>query len=155
IIEAPAAEPVEPVAGPMPWLLSAKSEPALRSQARKLQAFLAEHPDVPPAEVGTTLAVRAHLPHRAVVTGLAGLDTLAHKGTVTEGRTAFVFSGEGGQWAGMGRRFYAEFPAFAKALDEVCDQLDLTRELLFDDPESVLDQPFYARAAVFALEVAL
>ncbi|WP_318552188.1 CurL C-terminal domain-containing protein [Kitasatospora fiedleri] len=61
VIEAPAeatatATPV--VAVPVPWLLSAKSDAALREQARRLRGFLAEHPEVTPAEVAADLAAR-------------------------------------------------------------------------------------------------
>ena len=31
----------------------------------------------------------------------------------------FVYSGQGSQWAGMGRRLLAEEPAFAAAIDEL------------------------------------
>ncbi|MFD8708822.1 type I polyketide synthase, partial [Kitasatospora sp. NPDC059648] len=123
----PASDPGSPAAStptpapavPVPWLLSAKSDAALRDQARRLRGFLAEHPEVTPAEVAADLAARARFPHRAVLTDPAGLDALIGgepgivTGTATPGRSAFVFSGQGGQWAGMGRGLYREFPVFA------------------------------------------
>ncbi|MGW3078768.1 SDR family NAD(P)-dependent oxidoreductase, partial [Kitasatospora sp. NPDC001132] len=160
--ESPAAPTPAPVAAvPMPWLLSAKSDAALRDQARRLRGFLAEHPEVTPAQVAADLAARARFPHRAVLTDPAGLDALIDgkpgivTGTASPGRSAFVFSGQGGQWAGMGRGLYREFPVFARVLDEVCELLELPVEVLFEDEEGVLGQTVFTQGAVFALEVAL
>ncbi|MFE4602333.1 SDR family NAD(P)-dependent oxidoreductase, partial [Kitasatospora indigofera] len=163
VIEAPAGATATPVvAVPVPWLLSAKSDAALREQARRLREFLAEHPEVTPAEVAADLAARARFPHRAVLTDPAGLDALidGKPGTVTgtaasPGRSAFVFSGQGGQWAGMGRGLYREFPVFARVLDEVCGLLGLPVEVLFEDGEGVLGETRFTQGAVFALQVAL
>ncbi|MFE3040814.1 SDR family NAD(P)-dependent oxidoreductase [Kitasatospora indigofera] len=163
VIEAPAGATATPVvAVPVPWLLSAKSDAALREQARRLREFLAEHPEVTPAEVAADLAARARFPHRAVLTDPAGLDVLidGKPGTVTgtaasPGRSAFVFSGQGGQWAGMGRGLYEVFPVFARVLDVVCGLLGLPVEVLFEDGEGVLGETRFTQAGVFALQVAL
>ncbi|MFJ8443693.1 SDR family NAD(P)-dependent oxidoreductase, partial [Kitasatospora griseola] len=166
ILEAPAADPADAIPTPaavvpVPWLLSAKSDEALRDQARRLRRFLAEHPEVTPAEVAADLAARARFPHRAVLTDPAGLDALIGgeagivTGTASPGRSAFVFSGQGGQWAGMGRGLYREFPVFARVLDEVCGLLGLPVEVLFEDEEGVLGETLFTQGSVFALEVAL
>lgn len=55
-------------------------------------------------------ALAAGTPAPGVVTPMAG--ARAH-GTV------FVYSGQGSQWAGMGRRLLADEPAFAAAIDEL------------------------------------
>ncbi|MEU2229229.1 acyltransferase domain-containing protein, partial [Streptomyces sp. NPDC018347] len=175
ILEAPAPDPAEetspasPAAPdpapeavvPVPWLLSAKSDAALRDQARRLRGFLAEHPEVTPAQVAADLAARARFPHRAVLTDPAGLDALIDgkpgivTGTASPGGSAFVFSGQGGQWVGMGRGLYRVFPVFARALDEVCGLLGLPVGVLFEDGEGVLGETLFTQGGVFALEVAL
>ncbi|TDP92877.1 type I polyketide synthase [Labedaea rhizosphaerae] len=161
IEEAPEADPgVE--SAPMqvvPWVLSARSAAALRAQAARLRA----HPGTA-EDIGWSLATtRAALEHRAVVLGRdrddldRGLGTLDLRGTVTDGKLAFLFTGQGAQWAGMGQALYAAYPVFADAMDAVCARLDLDRPLrtvMFEDGEP-LDQTQYTQAGLFALEVAL
>ncbi|WP_461012190.1 type I polyketide synthase, partial [Streptomyces capparidis] len=173
-----AAVRAEPSA-PVPWLLSARSEPALRDQARRLRAHLEGRPDLAPADVAHSLALgRAALPRRAAAVGrdraalLAGLDALASGGAAPgvvrdlarEGRTGWLFPGQGAQTPGMGRELHAAFPAFADALDEVCAHLDPhlprpLREVMFADPGSaraeLLDGTAFTQAGLFAVGVAL
>ncbi|WP_413789716.1 SDR family NAD(P)-dependent oxidoreductase, partial [Kitasatospora indigofera] len=109
------------------WPLSARSEAALREQARRLGAFTAVHPEVSPAAVGGALAARTVFEHRAVVVGTAtALDALAEGGTVPglvtgtarrPGRSVFVFPGQGAQWVGMGGELYGSEPVFREVID--------------------------------------
>ncbi|MDB1090420.1 SDR family NAD(P)-dependent oxidoreductase, partial [Streptomyces sp. ACA25] len=71
----------ERLAGPVYWLVSGRTEDALRAQVERLRAFVAEHPDADPADIGFSLATgRAALAHRIAAVGekadelLAGLD---------------------------------------------------------------------------------
>ncbi|MER5353636.1 SDR family NAD(P)-dependent oxidoreductase [Kitasatospora sp. NPDC002551] len=132
---APLPEP-EPEPSALVWPLSGATPAALRDQAARLRAHLAEHPAVRPADTAHALATtRAALDHRAALVAeepaelLAALDALstgaAHPGLVTgaagqPGRTVFVFGGQGSQWAGMGTRLLAESPVFAEHI-RACD----------------------------------
>jgi uncharacterized protein (TIGR02118 family) len=67
----------------VPWVLSARSDAALRAQASRLAAHLRANPELTAEDVGYTLAVgRAAFAHRAVLIGererlLSDLDALA------------------------------------------------------------------------------
>ncbi|MEU2929432.1 SDR family NAD(P)-dependent oxidoreductase [Streptomyces sp. NPDC007251] len=121
-------------AGPVPWVLSAKSEQALREQALRLRDHVAAHAELPVADVGRALVTtRSLFEHRQVVIGagrdelLAALtavaagDTAGVAGAVSGvarpvGKTVFVFPGQGGQWAAMGRELWETSPVFAEEL---------------------------------------
>jgi acyl transferase domain-containing protein/NAD(P)-dependent dehydrogenase (short-subunit alcohol dehydrogenase family)/acyl carrier protein len=114
----------------LPWPLSAKTPDALREQAARLRAHLDAHPDADPADIGHALATaRAAFAHRAVVLAadrdgfrraLTALtqgdsDPAVVEGTVSaEGRTVFVFPGQGSQWAGMATELLDASPVFAE-----------------------------------------
>ncbi len=146
--------------GLVPWLLSARTETALRSQAGQLLEV-----DADPAEVARVLASgRAAFAHRAVVLAAtpeeraAGLAAIRDgRGAITgeagPGRTAFLFTGQGSQRAGMGRELYETYPAFAAAFDAACPDPRVREVVFAGGPE--LDGTEFAQPAIFAVEVAL
>ena len=98
---------------PVPWVLSARSEQALREQASALHRFVSARPGVRPEDVGVSLATtRTVFEHRAVI--LASGESAAHdlesvRPSVVPNTDrarlgpVLVFPGQGGQWAGMAR----------------------------------------------------
>ncbi|MBD0676250.1 hypothetical protein BU198_37540 [Streptomyces sp. CBMA156] len=168
--QAPVEEPAEAVAvtvdAPVAWVVSGKSEAALRAQAANLASFVGERPELSLTDVGYSLAVsRARFDHRAVVSGssrgelLAGLAGLASGeasgASVGRGKVALLFTGQGSQRTGMGRELYAAFPTFAAAFDEVCARFEFPLKDVVFEASELLDQTAYTQAALFAVEVSL
>ena len=177
----PAVGPSEVLAPSAPLLfpVSAKSEESLRRQAQRLHSQLLEQPELDLLNLAFSLTeTRTHFEQRAAVLAadrdelLRGLDLLRAggsgvgivRGEVDEGKTAFLFSGQGAQRAGMGSELHAAFPAFAAALDAACAELDPhlrqpLKEIMFaaeGTPEAaLLHATEFAQPALFALEVAL
>ncbi|MER7475379.1 type I polyketide synthase, partial [Micromonospora sp. NPDC000018] len=163
----------------LPWAVSGADEDALRAQAARLAEWASTEPAADAAVARALATGRSHLRHRAVLLAtdregyVAGLRALAAGQThpsltrdvaASGGTVAVLFSGQGAQHAGMGRELYETFPAFAEALDEVCQHLDAhlprpLRTVLFAAEGSaeaaLLDQTVFTQAGLFAVEVAL
>ncbi|MGW0892218.1 SDR family NAD(P)-dependent oxidoreductase [Saccharopolyspora sp. NPDC002578] len=172
----PEQEPAErPAHDVVPWVLSARTEPALREQAARLVEHLGVLPDTDPADVGFSLATgRSGFEHRAVVFAdepAATLEALrsvadgdagsaAAHGRTGTGGLAFLFAGQGSQRLGMGRDLHERFPAFADALDAALAALDAhldrpLREVMWGEDADLLNRTEFAQPALFAVEVAL
>jgi acyl transferase domain-containing protein/acyl carrier protein len=158
--------------------LSAHDEGTLRTVAQKLADALSADLTPTLADVATTTAIgRSHLTRRVALlaesrSGLEGdlrllaggqLPAGAAEGTIRAGqrpKIAFLFTGQGSQYAGMGRRLYETEPVFSSALDEAAAILEdhLRRPLLesiFTKNGSNLTQTEFVQPALFAIEYAL
>ncbi|MGW1596306.1 beta-ketoacyl synthase N-terminal-like domain-containing protein, partial [Streptomyces sp. NPDC002343] len=169
----------ESASAPVPWLISAKTEAALRGQARALLDRLDD--TVSPARVGHSLATtRTAFPHRAVLLGDTTEDFRARLTDLAAGRPAtglvqgvasrttdrpvFVFPGQGSQWAGMAVGLMDTSPVFAEHIRR-CEQAlaphvpwSLTHVLRGGsetDPELSLDRLDVVHPVLFAVMVSL
>ncbi|MGW1785340.1 type I polyketide synthase, partial [Streptomyces sp. NPDC002143] len=156
-------------------VVSARSEQALDQASDRLAAFLRrERPAL--ADAAFTLARgRRAFPYRRTVCGsdveavAAALESRdpAH---VTSGHAeqsaphvAFLFSGQGSQYPGMGRGLYASEPVFRSAVDTCAELLEPlldkdVRDILFSADTAdaaLLGQTRWAQPALFVVEYAL
>lgn len=122
--------------------LSGRSEEAVYAAGTALGARLEDGPPLSLEEVSyTTTCRREHLPHRAaavvesvadLVDVLGELDADEGSGRLVRGvapelerpRVAFVFSGQGSQWVGMGRELMTACPEFAATITEAAQRLE-------------------------------
>ena len=79
----------------------------------------------------------------------------------TRGGLAFVFSGQGPQWFGMGRGLLEQEPVFLRTIERISRLLiahagwSLIDEMQADEATSKIDQTEVAQPALFALQMAL
>ncbi|MFJ9615939.1 type I polyketide synthase [Streptomyces noursei] len=173
------AAPTEPAGAPaaLPWIVSGHSPQALRDQAAALAARVESDPALRPQDIGHTLhTARALLERRAVVVApdraelLAATRELAAGRSANavvegladvEGRTVFVFPGQGSQWVGMGAQLLDESAVFAERIAECAAALaEFTDWSLVDVLRGVVGAPSLERVDVvqpasFAVMVSL
>lgn len=167
------AEDTPPVrAGLLPWVLTGRTEDALRAQARRLHAHVAGQPGTRAEDLGMALATtRSAFEHRAVVLGrervelMAGVDAVAGNRpcpgvirAVGEDlvRPVFVFPGQGCQWAGMAYGLWQSSAVFREHM-EACEkalvsQVDWSLSDVISDPSgALLRRPDVMPPALFAV----
>jgi acyl transferase domain-containing protein len=117
-------------------VVSAKSPAALQRRIQSTTDYANSHPDLL-ADLSWTLGVRReHLPYRgfALASPCNPLETSAFETSSHRARppvVTFVFTGQGAQWAGMGRALLQTNPPFTTAIDE----MDKALQQLADPPQ--------------------
>jgi acyl transferase domain-containing protein/acyl carrier protein len=165
--EAPAQPyaPADDTAGLL--VLSARSEPALKAQAARYRDHLLHSPGLSLADVCFTAAKgRRHFDRRAAVVAgnvaeaAAQLAKISLTDSHNPPRIAFLFSGQGSQYAGMAQGLSRTFPVFRESLERA---EELTRpfmdrplsEIISSADSSLLGQTVYAQPAILAVDLAL
>ncbi|MCC6569045.1 MAG: acyltransferase domain-containing protein, partial [Anaerolineales bacterium] len=158
--------------------LSAKSESSLQELSQSLNDSIRNTQYEVQDIAFTSNTTRAHFEHRLAVQAssneelLKGLEDFLNNSdssSIASGQTkpnaqpkiAFLFTGQGSQYAGMGKGLYETQPTFRAALDECAKILDpilgrSLREIIFaDKDDSTIHQTQYTQPALFAFEYAL
>ncbi|MFJ7237649.1 SDR family NAD(P)-dependent oxidoreductase [Streptomyces olivaceus] len=156
--------------------LSAKTPKALAELAARYTASLASAPDTDVTGVATTAALgRLHHQWRTAIVAGSTAEAARELAAVADGTrdpagprkqtfpftTAALFSGQGGEYLGMGREAYRTEPVFRDALDAcdtvLRDYLDApVGEFLYTaDDGAVIPRIAHAQPALFAVQTAL
>ena len=158
--------------------LSGRTDAALRETARTLAAFVEDHPELSVADLCFSASTaRDEAEHRAAAVvvdhpwdvlatiAAGGVRSSIASGIVRRGhrpRVAFVFSGQGTQYARQGHGLYTAEPVFARALDDCAARIGpvLGRPLLewcygADATEEQLAHTAIAQPLLVAFEIAL
>jgi natural product biosynthesis luciferase-like monooxygenase protein len=115
-------------AGPVVCALSARTPSALRALAERAAAHVEASMATPLPWLAYSLSCRAQLPHRLVVVAgshaelASGLRTRAAAAAESRAPIAFLFTGQGSPYPGMGGALYASEPVVRAAIDE-CDRI--------------------------------
>jgi acyl transferase domain-containing protein/NADPH:quinone reductase-like Zn-dependent oxidoreductase/acyl carrier protein len=134
------------LAAPTPiaaWILSARTDAALRAQAQRVRAFVLANRGLRLADIARALACKPQLEQRAVALAAdrdAMFDALERVGaqrgpcqpgagelvraSARSGPIAFLFTGQGAQRTGMGAALHRSHPAFRQSFEEACERLD-------------------------------
>lgn len=178
---APAARPATTPDSNREWVLplSARGgDAALQAVARSYLSFLETAGESLPLEAVCAAASRrrTHHEYRLAAIGRTREEIAAslsafvagettpdlHVGQVVKNpRLAFVFSGQGPQWWGMGRELMEREPVFRQTIQACHDELlklggwSLLDELARDAQSTRLDETHIAQVALFAIQVSL
>ncbi|KAB8214490.1 fatty acid synthase S-acetyltransferase [Aspergillus novoparasiticus] len=157
------------------YVLSGNTEDAVLRQVRDLELYLERHPAAFDGRIMYNLAYtlgerRARLPWKLVTSARTADELLAGlcaKGTRPrkssfEPTIAFVFTGQGAQWSGMGRELLDYYPVFREVIEAVDKQLitlsagfTVTEQLRAPQEQSQIFLPHISQTACTAVQVAL
>lgn len=164
---------------PRVFFISAASEKSCKNMCRRLARYLvvrhrrSSNPDAVLGQLAYTLDKQTKQPFRlAIVTSTlddlvkklaaAALSAVSRREKAGTSRIAFVFSGQGAQYAEMGRELLRCHPAFMRSLERARQllvrlgcQWDLLSELCRPKAESRINNPAVSQPASTAVQLAL
>ena len=171
--EAPLTPSVAGGGEPQLLVISAKTETALERAGERLAAHLAAHPEQDLADIAWTLQVgRQPFAHRRALVASTHAEAVSSlsKRTPSPGTTgtvegasrpvAFMFSGQGSQYAGMGAALYRTRAVYQEAIDRCAALLEPLlgldiRTVLFSSEDAALARTELTQPTLFCTQYAL
>ncbi|EAU32451.1 hypothetical protein ATEG_07067 [Aspergillus terreus NIH2624] len=162
-------------ASPRLFVLSANDEAAAKSMMTKLSVYIEQHPEVFQKRLAYDLAYtlgqrRTHFQWRVAIAAsgcnelgaaLHGVDVRPNR-AVKSPKIAFVYTGQGAQWARMGQELMSSHPVFANTMNAAAACLEkfgadfpLIGELSKGGSESNINQPHISQPVCTAIQLAL
>ncbi|UKZ47848.1 Type I Iterative PKS [Trichoderma virens] len=160
---------------PRLFVLSAHDEGAAKRVVEKLGIYIEQHPEVFQKRLVRDMAYtlgerRTHLQWRIAITA-SSCDELANAlngvGATpvvasNEPKVAFVYTGQGAQWAGMGKELMESHPVFANTikacsdyLQEIGAEFSLLAELAKGEKETLVNEAHISQPACTAIQIGL
>ena len=157
--------------------ISARTPQALKDLANSYVEFWENHPESDISDVVFTANTgRVHFSNRLAVIGSENSDFITKlrqfgqldQGLIIQGQVdekqppkiAFLFTGQGSQYAGMAHQLYQTQPTFRQTLEQgesIYQKLTgkSLLEIIFANSDEILTQTSYTQPALFIIEVAL
>ena len=153
--------------------ISANTPAALATLRERYGSYIENNPEVSLASICRAAALsRDHLGCRSafivdsreaaqkLVSGAAVRDVAGKRRSSESQRVAFLFTGQGSQYPGMGKELYQRYPTFKQAIDACATAMEAglgcsLRDLMWGSRSGDLNQTRFAQPAIFAIEYAL
>jgi acyl transferase domain-containing protein/D-arabinose 1-dehydrogenase-like Zn-dependent alcohol dehydrogenase/acyl carrier protein len=160
----------------LPFVVSGRSQAALRAQAEQLRSHLLAHPELALHDVAYSLSTaRASFESRAVVVAEQPAQLLEELRALSQsqasaatalgqakvsGKLVFVFPGQGSQWIGMAKELMASSEVFARQMQACADALAphvewSLLEVLAAEDGAALERVDVVQPVLFAMMVSL
>lgn len=161
---------------PRLFVLSAHDESAAKRKAENLGIYIEQHPEVFQKRLISDMAYtlgerRSHLQWRMAITAPScselanALNSISATPEVVasrEPKVAFVYTGQGAQWAEMGKELMESHPIFAKAVETCSNYLQtigaefsLLEELAKSSKETSINEAHISQPACTAIQIGL